>query len=82
MSWAKSDLDAIKRPLPNEEVWTTFIETAALLRRSPKTIKNLVYKHELPRRIIKHGGAGRRIALLSYRTRERLREICWGPDSL
>jgi len=66
--------------LAEQERWTTFKETAEELRRSPKTIKNLVYKHELPRRIIKHGRAGRRTALLSSRTRERLREICWGPE--
>ena len=65
-----------------EEVWTTVAETAALLRRSPKTIRNLMSKHELPRRIVRVGRSRRRVMLLSYRTRERLRVLCWGHEEI
>ena len=68
-----------KRMAP-EEVWTDVKETAALLHRSPKTIRNLVSKHELSRRIVRRGRARRRIMLISFRTRERLRALCWGPE--
>jgi hypothetical protein len=60
-----------------EERWTTVVETARLLQRAPKTISNLVSKHQLPRRIIRQGRSPRRIMLLSEATRERLRRLCW-----
>lgn len=66
---------------PAEEVWLTVEETAALLHRSPKTIRNLISRHELPRRIIRVGRSGRRVMLLSHRTRETLRRICWGAET-
>lgn len=67
--------------VPDEEVWLTVDETARLLRRQPKTIRNLVWKHELPRRIIRVGRARRRVMVLSARTRERLRILCWGAST-
>jgi hypothetical protein len=63
-------------PAP-EERWTTIAETAVLLKRSPKTIRNLVFKHGLPRRLIRQGRSPRRMMLLSETTRERLRRLCW-----
>jgi hypothetical protein len=66
--------------LPADEVWTTVEETALLLKRSPQTIRNLVSVHELPRRIIKVGRAKRRVMILSQKTRDRLRDLCWGPQ--
>lgn len=42
------------------ETWYTISEAAALCRRSPKTIENLISKHQLPRRLL-------------WRTRNRLR---------
>ncbi len=63
--------------IPPEEIWTTVDETAALLKRSPKTIRNLVSKHALPRRLVPVGRSGQRVMVLSYRTRERLRRMCW-----
>ncbi len=64
-----------------EEVWTTVEETARLLFRQPKTIRNLISKHELPRRIVRQGKSKRRIMLLSQATRERLRRICWADHT-
>jgi hypothetical protein len=34
------------------EEWFTVTEAAALCRRSPKTIDNLLSKHQLPRRLM------------------------------
>lgn len=64
-----------------EERWTTVDETAALLLRSPQTIRNLMSKHELPRRIVRVGRSGRRVALISFRVREQLRRLCWGTSA-
>jgi hypothetical protein len=75
-----SDLETEAKSMAAGEVWTTVKETAALLHRAPKTIQNLVCKHELPRRIVRQGRASRRVMLLSFRTREKLRLLCWGPE--
>lgn len=64
-----------------EEIWTTVEETARLLSRAPQTIRNLISKHELPRRIVPQGRSKRRVMLLSYQTREKLRTLCWGEEA-
>lgn len=64
-----------------EEVWTTVEETARLLYRSPKTIRNLISEHGLRRRIIREGKTNRRIMLLSHRARAQLRKLCWGAEA-
>lgn len=63
-----------------EEAWATVEETADALKRAPKTIRNLVSLHQLPRRIIlvRRSGQMRRVMILSYATRRQLERLCWG----
>lgn len=68
--------------IPPEEYWATVAETAEALKRSPKTVRNLVSLHQLPRRIIPIGSAKRRVMILSYATRRRLERLCWGTSTL
>jgi hypothetical protein len=67
-------------PAPAED-WRTVLEAAQFLKRSPKTIRNLVSKHQLPRKIIRQGRARRRVMVLSASTVAQLQRLCWwGPS--
>jgi len=56
--------------------WYTIPQAAHLLFREPKTIMNLLSKHQLPRRKIRGPGRlHRRIAILSPETVERLQRL-------
>jgi hypothetical protein len=58
--------------------WYTIEEAARELKRSPKTVHNTIYRHELPRKLIR--GPGRRyqrVAIISAATLQRLRELLW-----
>lgn len=59
--------------------YLTAIEAGQALRRSPKTIRNLVAKHRLERKLIRVGRSRRWAMLLPSATVERLRVLCW-PD--
>jgi len=58
-----------------EERWYTLHEAAVLIHRSPRTIQNLIYRHALPRRLIRQGRHPRRIIVISAATLARLRKI-------
>jgi hypothetical protein len=58
--------------------WFTIQQAAQLLFREPKTIMNLLSKHQLPRRKIRGPGRShRRIVILSQETLERLQRLTW-----
>jgi hypothetical protein len=58
--------------------WYTIQQAAHLLFREPKTIMNLISKHQLPRRKIRGPGRlHRRIVILSQETVERLQQLTW-----
>jgi hypothetical protein len=58
--------------------WYTIHQAAYLLFREPKTIMNLMSKHQLPRRKIRGPGRShRRIVILSRETLERLQRLTW-----
>jgi hypothetical protein len=58
--------------------WYTIHQAAQLLFREPKTIMNLLSKHQLPRRKIRGPGRShRRIVILSQETLERLQRLTW-----
>ena len=58
--------------------WYTIHQAAHLLFRKPKTILNLLSKHQLPRRKIRGPGRlHRRIVILSRDTLERLQRLTW-----
>jgi hypothetical protein len=58
--------------------WYTIQQTARLLFREPKTIMNLMSKHQLPRRKIRGPGRlHRRTVILSQETVERLQRVTW-----
>jgi len=58
--------------------WLTSAEAGRLLRRSPKTIRNLVSLHKLNRKLIRAGRVRRWVMLLPPNTVEQLRVLCWG----
>ncbi len=62
---------------PNEiERWYTVRETAILCHRAEGTIRNLLSRHELPRRLVRGPGRNpRRIALLSASTVRMLQRL-------
>jgi hypothetical protein len=63
---------------PTAQQWYTIQQTARLLFREPKTIMNLMSKHQLPRRKIRGPGRlHRRIVILSQETLERLQRVTW-----
>ena len=58
--------------------WYTIQQAARLLFREPKTVMNLMSKHQLPRRKIRGPGRShRRIVILSQQTLERLQRLTW-----
>ena len=58
--------------------WYTIQQAARFLFREPKTILNLMSKHQLPRRKIRGPGRShRRIVILSQETLERLQRLTW-----
>jgi len=58
--------------------WYTVQQTARLLFREPKTIMNLMSRHQLPRRKIRGPGRShRRIVIISPETLERLQRLTW-----
>lgn len=58
--------------------WYSVHQAARLLFREPKTILNLLSKHQLPRRKIRGPGRShRRIVIISQDTLERLQRLTW-----
>jgi Helix-turn-helix domain len=58
--------------------WYTIEEAARELKRATKTIHNTIYRHDLPRKLIR--GRGRRyqrVTVISSATLERLRDLLW-----
>jgi hypothetical protein len=61
------------------ERWYTVLEAASEVKRSPKTVRNLVSVHQLPRRLVRRPGRGKRkMLLLSSSTVKQLRELTLG----
>ena len=58
--------------------WYTIEQVARELFREPKTVMNLMSKHQIPRRKIRGPGRShRRIVIVSRATLERLRRLTW-----
>jgi len=63
--------------LPAQQ-WYTVQQAARLLFREPKTVLNLLSRHQLPRRKIRGPGRShRRIVIISQDTLERLQRLTW-----
>ena len=62
--------------------YLTSVEAAREIHRSAKTVRNLVAKHKLARRLVKLGRSRRRAMLLPRESVEELRALCWGDSPL
>ncbi len=61
--------------MSDEDRLYTLAEAGALLHRCPRTLQNLIYGHQLPRRLIRQGRHPRKITAISAQTLARLRRL-------